>query len=141
MGSPTEHEQFKNMPVHFRRGGLVGGVPIYIYIYIYMYVHIHLYIYTHTHIHTHMHTYMYTHIWMCGYKYTYIYIYISPARTSLPVLLSSWSGLSTHPTRSLACAGPCALRRKARNSLRMPGVEPGSQAWMACMMPLHYMRH
>ena len=25
--------------------------------------------------------------------------------------------------------------------LRMPGVEPGSQAWEACMMPLHYMRH
>ena len=23
----------------------------------------------------------------------------------------------------------------------MPGVEPGSQAWEACMMPLHYMRH
>ena len=22
----------------------------------------------------------------------------------------------------------------------MPGVEPGSQAWEACMMPLHYMR-
>ena len=25
--------------------------------------------------------------------------------------------------------------------VRMPGVEPGSQAWEACMMPLHYMRH
>ena len=24
--------------------------------------------------------------------------------------------------------------------MRMPGVEPGSQAWEACMMPLHYMR-
>ena len=24
--------------------------------------------------------------------------------------------------------------------VRMPGVEPGSQAWEACMMPLHYMR-
>ena len=24
--------------------------------------------------------------------------------------------------------------------LRMPGVEPGSQAWEACMIPLHYMR-
>ena len=23
--------------------------------------------------------------------------------------------------------------------LHMPGVEPGSQAWGACMMPLHYM--
>ena len=24
--------------------------------------------------------------------------------------------------------------------MRMPGVEPGSQAWEACMIPLHYMR-
>ena len=24
--------------------------------------------------------------------------------------------------------------------MRMPGVEPGSQAWGACMMPLHYVR-
>ena len=24
--------------------------------------------------------------------------------------------------------------------VRMPGVEPGSQAWEACIMPLHYMR-
>ena len=23
---------------------------------------------------------------------------------------------------------------------RTPGVEPGSQAWEACMMPLHYVR-
>ena len=31
--------------------------------------------------------------------------------------------------------------RPARTKyLRMPGVEPGSQAWEACMMPLHYMR-
>ncbi len=26
------------------------------------------------------------------------------------------------------------------DKLRMPGDEPGSQAWEACMMPLHYMR-
>ena len=24
--------------------------------------------------------------------------------------------------------------------MRMPGVEAGSQAWEACMIPLHYMR-
>ena len=29
----------------------------------------------------------------------------------------------------------CAL---GNASLRTPGVEPGSQAWEACMMPLHY---
>jgi hypothetical protein len=25
-------------------------------------------------------------------------------------------------------------------TMRMPGVGPGSQAWEACMMPLHYKR-
>ena len=29
---------------------------------------------------------------------------------------------------------------KRTENMRMPGVEPGSQAWEACMMPLHYMR-
>ena len=33
---------------------------------------------------------------------------------------------------SAAEAGGCEMR--------MPGVEPGSQAWEACMMPLHYVR-
>ena len=31
--------------------------------------------------------------------------------------------------------------RHFAHKMRMPGVEPGSQAWEACMMPLHYMRH
>ena len=26
-------------------------------------------------------------------------------------------------------------------NLRTPGVEPGSQAWEACMIPLHYVRY
>ena len=35
-----------------------------------------------------------------------------------------------------------ALRPRSvdNGNMRMPGVEPGSQAWEACMMPLHYMR-
>jgi hypothetical protein len=28
----------------------------------------------------------------------------------------------------------------ALKKMRMPGIQPGSQAWQACMMPLHYMR-
>ncbi len=24
--------------------------------------------------------------------------------------------------------------------MRLPGVEPGAQAWEACMLPLHYMQ-
>ena len=27
------------------------------------------------------------------------------------------------------------------HTLRTPGVEPGSQAWEACMIPLHYVRY
>ena len=30
--------------------------------------------------------------------------------------------------------------QRLQERMRMPGVEPGSQAWEACMMPLHYMR-
>ena len=33
-----------------------------------------------------------------------------------------------------------AMSTSDSNKMRMPGVEPGSQAWEACMMPLHYMR-
>ena len=25
-------------------------------------------------------------------------------------------------------------------NMRLPGVEPGAQAWKACMLPLHYRR-
>ena len=32
-----------------------------------------------------------------------------------------------------------SARKEAK--LRTPGVEPGSQAWEACMMPLNYVRH
>ena len=32
------------------------------------------------------------------------------------------------------------LEFRACENMRMPGVEPRSQAWEACMMPLHYMR-
>ena len=36
---------------------------------------------------------------------------------------------------------PAPTRRSRPHvTMRTPGVEPGSQAWEACMMPLHYMR-
>ena len=41
---------------------------------------------------------------------------------------------------ALPCAMPCADCGHAVCKLRTPGVEPGSQAWGACMMPLHYVR-
>ena len=41
--------------------------------------------------------------------------------------------------QTLKKAGPHAWGWSP-DKLRMPGVEPGSQAWEACMMPLHYMR-
>ena len=42
--------------------------------------------------------------------------------------------------------GPAVLSPRERlllvilYALRTPGVKPGSQAWEACMMPLHYVR-
>ena len=41
-------------------------------------------------------------------------------------------------TRSAQIAA--ARSQRPKQKMRMPGVEPGSQAWEACMMPLHYMR-
>ena len=32
------------------------------------------------------------------------------------------------------------LKMHILQKMRMPGVEPGSQAWEACLIPLHYMR-
>ena len=37
-------------------------------------------------------------------------------------------------------AGKSLLVPKKCQQMRTPGVEPGSQAWEACMMPLHYVR-
>ena len=37
-----------------------------------------------------------------------------------------------------ACASRLPLCTAGR--VRMPGVEPGSQSWEACMIPLHYVR-
>ena len=42
-------------------------------------------------------------------------------------------------TRSAQIAA--ARRQRPKRKMRMPGVEPGSQAWEACMMPLHYMHY
>ena len=37
-------------------------------------------------------------------------------------------------------AGRSLLVPKWCQQMRTPGVEPGSQVWEACMMPLHYVR-
>ena len=37
-------------------------------------------------------------------------------------------------------AGRSLLVPKRCQQMRTPGLEPGSQAWEACMMPLHYVR-
>jgi hypothetical protein len=34
-----------------------------------------------------------------------------------------------------------AATKAGSKPMRTPGVEPGSQAWKACMIPLHYVRH
>ena len=47
----------------------------------------------------------------------------------------------TPPRPFTSSLGHLPLHRSAhRMQMRTPGVEPGSQAWEACMMPLHYVR-
>ena len=41
---------------------------------------------------------------------------------------------------ALLCHGSGPSVDAQNQPMRMPGVEPGSQAWEACMIPLHYMR-
>ena len=43
------------------------------------------------------------------------------------------------PARGLSARDKCLSNHAW--AARPPGVEPGSQAWEACMMPLHYRRH
>ena len=46
------------------------------------------------------------------------------------------SGVSSHWPRQVTAA---KLRRPIK--LHTPGIEPGAQAWKACMLPLHYECH
>ena len=41
----------------------------------------------------------------------------------------------------LLTLAPALYLLKHSTLLRTSGVEPGSQAWEACMMPLHYVRY
>ena len=59
-----------------------------------------------------IHAYIHIHI------YIYIYIFLS-STTYIQAVIQLY---------------------RMEKEMRMPGVEPGSQAWEACMMPLHYMR-
>ena len=60
-----------------------------------------------------------------------------------------WTGSVVPPCLLLWCRADFALQLDQLThlpithleSLRTPGVEPGSQAWEACMMPLHYVRY
>ena len=56
----------------------------------------------------------------------------------------AWSArlvITLNPTREPSCTASSRQgTRSVHEQMRMPGVEPGSQAWGACMMPLHYMR-
>ena len=48
------------------------------------------------------------------------------------------------PTQHCPCAPHICINHESSGvatcPVRTPGVEPGSQAWEACMMPLHYVR-
>ena len=58
---------------------------------------------------------------------------ISPGPEHRPRCMSWGAGLELLYNGQSSEAAPS-------QRMRMPGVEPGSQAWEACMMPLHYMR-
>ena len=81
----------------------------------------------------------------------------------LPRMVDPWRATKSyrpHFERSTRCHGSCRASAQgmtqaitSRNSncarapqllqgflVRTPGVEPGSQAWKACMIPLHYVR-
>ena len=42
--------------------------------------------------------------------------------------------------RNMTTTTEITTKDKLKIKMRTPGVEPGSQAWEACMMPLHYVR-
>ena len=53
-------------------------------------------------------------------------------RGSIPPL--RWANRQRNKTKQNKTNAHC------KNPMRTPGVEHGSQAWKACMMPLHYVR-
>jgi hypothetical protein len=64
-------------------------------------------------------------------------------------VLLGWGGgrrskrtISVLSDAAVRCEFACPIRHLGviLINLRTPGVEPGSQAWEACMMPLHYVR-
>lgn len=65
------------------------------------------------------------------------HLYKSLRRPAMWVL--HWSWVKT--CKSTLASTCVSVHTNGYQHLRMPGVEPGSQAWEACMMPLHYMRY
>ena len=58
-----------------------------------------------------------------------------------PCFDSGWSDFSKRSLRARHKTSLASENIKREQKMRMPGGEPGSQAWEACMMPLHYMRY
>ena len=74
-------------------------------------------------------------------------VYIGPATSCLPlpfpVCLLPHSSRPTN-ARCFQMGANSLVKstsRIAARHMRPPGVEPGAQAWEACMLPLHYRRH
>ena len=74
---------------------------------------------------------------------------MGPSEQVMQVKWISKTSWASHSPHSASFSMARVLRqscgdRKACSSqaeiMRTPGVEPGSQAWKACMMPLHYVR-
>jgi hypothetical protein len=69
------------------------------------------------------------------------YSFVKAASTAIAISQDRGSLVEQHHLRNIIIYKYGSRMRPRFQQMRMPGVEPGSQAWEACMMPLHYMRH
>ena len=60
--------------------------------------------------------------------------------TSASHLLFTCLVLYVHILHHLPAETCAVTRPRLQIAMRLPGVEPGAQAWEACMLPLHYRR-
>ena len=55
-------------------------------------------------------------------------------------LASHARGPQFNPGTKYFRLGQFSMKEKMTRTVRTPGIEPGAQAWEACMLPLHYER-
>ena len=61
-------------------------------------------------------------------------------RPSDPCLEAGTCTIDSAPAQLHLLPRQAAIKSSSYAAMRQPGVEPGAQAWEACMLPLHYWR-